>query len=127
AVGKRVGVDAAGVFAGGVVVPRLVGAGGDLGKVLVFLGDRLVAALDRPVVVRADRGGVIGPLPGALGGDVGGIVIHHAGDGGAVGRGDLIERLPGARLEVVPQSQRVPDLVHHHFLERLMHEFFGNF
>ena len=110
------------------------GLGGDLGQFLFLLGllvDRLIGVFDGPVVVRADGGREVIALLFALGGDVGRQVIHHRAAvavlGGELGVVDSVERIDAAGLEVVPQAERVADLVHHDFLDRLGEEFFGHF
>ena len=39
---------------------------------------------------------------------------------------EILEIARRAGLEVVAQAERVPDLVHHHFLDRLADEFLGH-
>ena len=91
--------------------------------------DRLVGVLDGPVVIGADGGRVVVALLLSLGCDVDRAVVHDAADQPlGAGDGRVVELLLGehrAGLEVVPQAQRVADLVHHDVLDRLADELLG--
>ncbi len=112
---------------GEVGVGRLRGNLLELGGLIAF--DRLVGIFDGPVIVGADRGRSVVALLLSLGGDIDRVVVHHAaghsldpGDRGVV---NLVGPQHDAGLEIMPQSQRVADLVHHHFLDRLAKELLG--
>src|SRR5262249_57195392 len=108
-----IGIDAAGGLVRGKCVGRLTAAGGNLFQLRQLAGcaaaDRLIAVFDGPHVVWAERGGIVVPLLPALGHDVGRVVVHDGGDEAAFalfGVVHVLEALPLAALEVVPQAER---------------------
>ena len=94
--------------------------------VLIFLAarQRPVGVLDGPVVVGPQRRREVVALLDALGRQVDRVVVHHRADQPLFARDlgvvQLLVGQHGAGLEVVPQAERVPDLVHDDLLDRLV-------
>ena len=119
AIHARIGLERADVFVGGISQRRLVAARGDLSSSAASpsraAGQRLVAVLDRPVVIGADASHEVIALLSTLRRDIDRDVVHHRSgqaDGAVLLRVvDFVHRQQRAGLEFVPQAEGVPEFV----------------